>query len=92
MNPKSQSHPSPAHYWKIASAALAEEQRIRLQAMHDTDGLLALNRLTMGRRAKRADRFEKESESLLMARLFAAAYGSHQRVGATHAGQIPTEN
>lgn len=91
MDPKSQSHPSPALYWKIASAALADEQRIRLQEMRDIDGLLALNRLTMGRRATRADRFEKESDSLLMARLFAAAYGSRCGVAATHAGQIPTE-
>ena len=77
MNSKSQSHPSPAHYWRIASAALAEEQHIRLRAMQDIDGLLALNRLTMGHHAARANRFEKESDALLMARLFKAAYGAH---------------
>lgn len=67
---------SPAHYWKIAAAALAEEQSIRLRSMRDIDGLLALNRLTMGRQAARADRFEKESDATLMAALFRNAYGS----------------
>lgn len=76
MNPKLQPPESPAHYWQIAAAALAEEQRARLQAMHDIDGLLALNRLTMGHHAARANRFEKESDATLMAALFQAAYGS----------------
>ena len=67
---------SPAQYWAIAAAALAEEQRDRLHAMADIDGLLALNRLTMGRHAARADRFERESDVSLMATLFKAAYGS----------------
>ena len=68
---------SPAHYWRIAAAALAEEQRDRLLAMRDIDGLLALNRLTMGSHAGRASRFGKESEVALMANLFRTAYGSH---------------
>ena len=76
MNTKSRPPHSPAHYWQIAAAALANEQRDRLRAMHDIDGLLALNRLTMGHHAARANRFEKESDASLMAALFRTAYGS----------------
>lgn len=76
MNAKLQPPHSPAHYWQIASAALADEQRDRLRTMQDIDGLLALNRLTMGHHAARANRFEKESDATLMATLFKAAYGS----------------
>ena len=76
MTLKPQPPHSPAHYWQIATAALAEEQRDRLQAMHDIDGLLALNRLTMGHHATRVNRFEKESDATVMATLFKAAYGS----------------
>ena len=67
---------SPAHYWAVAATALAEEQRNRLHAMADIDGLLALNRLTMGSHAARAGRYEKESDVSVMATLFRAAYGS----------------
>lgn len=76
MNAKLQPPLSPAHYWQIAAAALAEEQRDRLRTMHDIDGLLALNRLTMGHHATRANRFEKDSDATVMATLFKAAYGS----------------
>lgn len=76
MNAKLQPPHSPAHYWQIAAAALADEQRDRLRTMQDIDGLLALNRLTMGHHAARANRFEKESDATLMATLFKAAYGS----------------
>ena len=76
MSAKLQPPQSPAHYWQIAATALAEEQRDRLQAMHDIDGLLALNRLTLGHHAARGNRFEKESDASLMATLFGAAYGS----------------
>jgi hypothetical protein len=69
-------HPSPAHYWRIASLALGEEQSTRLASMREIDGMLALNRLTLGSRANRTDRFEKDSEMVLMAGLFARAYGS----------------
>lgn len=76
MSVKLQPPQSPAHYWRIAAAALADEQRDRLRTMHDIDGLLALNRLTMGQHAARANRFEKESDASLMATLFRTAYGS----------------
>ncbi len=67
---------SPAHYWRIAAEALADEQQTRLSTMREIDGLLALNRLTLGTHANRIDRFEKDNEMILMANLFARAYGS----------------
>lgn len=76
MSTKALPPQSPAHYWAVAAAALAEEQSVRLRAMREIDGLLALNRLTMGHHTQRDNRFEKDGEVSFMAALFRTAYGS----------------
>ena len=66
---------SPADYWRIASAALEAENVDRLRAMDDADGLLSLNRLTLGKQIRRAAGTEKSSELVHLNALFAYAYG-----------------
>jgi hypothetical protein len=67
----------PAHYWKIASAALEEEKTERLRNLREIDGMRALNRLTLGTRIAREPSEEESSEMVYIARLFMKAYGSH---------------
>ncbi|MGL4232236.1 MAG: hypothetical protein ACRDAM_10340 [Casimicrobium sp.] len=66
----------PAHYWKIASKALAEEQLHNLRNLREIDGMRALNRLTLGTSVRRAAGIEKPSDMIYLAELFAKAYGS----------------
>ena len=72
MNPVPQK--SPADCWRIASAALEAENVDRLRAMDDADGLLSLNRLTLGTQLRRTDGIEKSSDVVHIAALFAVAY------------------
>ena len=67
---------SPSEYWRIASAALEAENVDRLRAMDDADGLLSLNRLTLGKQIRHAAGIEKSSELVHVAAMFAAAYAS----------------
>ena len=69
---------SPADYWRIASAALETENMDRLRAMDDADGLLSLNRLTLGKQIRRAAGIEKSSDLVYVAALFATAYASRR--------------
>ena len=70
------SQKSPADYWRIASAALEAENIDRLRMMDDADGLLSLNRLTLGKQIRRAAGLEKSSDLVCIAALFASAYAS----------------
>lgn len=70
---------SPADYWRIASAALEVENIDRLRAMDDADGLLSLNRLTLGTQIRRAAGIEKSSELVHLSALFSSAYAYGRR-------------
>ena len=70
---------SPAEYWRIASAALAAESVDRLRAMDDADGLLSLNRLTLGKQIRHAAGIEKSSELVHVSALFSSAYAYGRR-------------
>ena len=69
---------SPADYWRIATAALEAENVDRLRSMNDADGLLSLNRLTLGTQVCQAAGIEKPSELVHIAALFAAAYAGRR--------------
>ncbi len=70
---------SPADYWRIASAALETENMDRLRAMDDADGLLSLNRLTLGKQIRQAAGIEKSSELVHLSALFSSAYAYGRR-------------
>lgn len=70
---------TPAEYWRIASAALEAENIDRLRAMDDADGLLSLNRLTLGKQIREAAGLEKSSELVHLSALFSSAYAYGRR-------------
>ncbi len=70
---------SPADYWRIASAALEADNLDRLRAMDDADGLLSLNRLTLGKQIRQAAGIEKASELVHLSALFSSAYAHGRR-------------
>ena len=72
---------TPAEYWRIASAALEAENMDRLRAMDDADSMLSLNRLTLGTQIRQAVGFEKPSDLVYVAALFATAYASRSLPG-----------
>ena len=70
---------SPADYWRVASAALDAENVDRLRAMDDADGLLSLNRLTLGAQIRQAAGIERSSELVHLSALFSSAYAYGRR-------------
>ena len=70
---------SPADYWRVASAALEAENVDRLRAMDDADGLLSLNRLTLGTQIRQAAGIERSSELVHLSALFSSAYAYGRR-------------
>ena len=70
---------SPADYWRVASAALDAENVDRLRAMDDADGLLSLNRLTLGTQIRQAAGIERSSELVHLSALFSSAYAYGRR-------------